>query len=117
MLLADEYIFYYGNVGRAEVLCSIVYRVGPKNVSPETFAERADRFNTNLKEICSDYSHLLFWNDGRLQQYTVQDKTRQKVMKPPTTPPANKRVCSIFVLFMLILQNAVPYFHQIAECS
>ena len=57
------------------MLCSVVYRVGPKNVSPETFAERADRFNAHLKERCSEYSHLLFWNHGRLGPYTVRDGT------------------------------------------
>ena len=79
-LLADEYISYYGNVGRAVVLCSIVSRVGPKNVSPETFTKRADRFNTHLKERCFEYFYLLFWNHGRLGPYTVQEKTKQKAI-------------------------------------
>ena len=70
-LLADEYISYYGNAGRVVVFCSIVYRVRPRNVSSETFAEQADRFNSRLKERCSANSHLLFWNHGRLGPYTV----------------------------------------------
>ena len=74
-LLADEYISYYGNAGRVVVFCGIVYRVRPRNVSSETFAEQADRFNRRLKERCSANSHLLFWNHGRLGPYTVRDGT------------------------------------------
>ena len=74
-LLADEYISYYGNAGRVVVFCGIVYRVRPRNVSSETFAEQADRFNRRLKERCSANSHLLFWNHGRLVPYTVRDGT------------------------------------------
>ena len=55
--------------------CSIVYRASPKNVSPKTLTERADRFNTHLKERYSEYFYLLFWNHGRLGPYTVRDGT------------------------------------------
>ena len=46
----------------------------------ETFTERAGRFNNHLKERCSEYFYLLFWNHGRLGPYTVQEKTKQKAI-------------------------------------
>ena len=42
-------------------------------------------------------------------------KLKEKAQKPPTTPPANKRVCSITAVFVLIIHEKIPYLHQIAN--
>ena len=60
-------------MGRVVLLCSLVYRVGPKDASPENFAEQEDWFN-NLRERRSDYFHFFLESWGS-QTMHIRDHT------------------------------------------